>query len=282
MEPAVPLSVAGALRLRWLGCAGWRFEYEGQALLVDPWISRNPWARPPVVVEEEALFPALAALVGHGHFDHAADLPGLTRERDLIVYAEVGTARLLERNGVRPALLRPIASGWRGDVGPFALRAHPIHHVFYGFPLLLRTLWKIGLKAPRYLPLALHWPCGQALAWRIDVGGRSILHMGTAGATPYELDSIAAAGPVDVLMVALQGNDRIHEIAAAIVERLRPALVIPHHQDDFYPPISSQIPVAPFEDLVARRVPGTRVHELNCGETMELPAGTLNKRPAGV
>ena len=69
--------------LRWLGCAAWKIEYQGHALLVDPWISRNPWARPPMVVSADKLFPADAALLGHGHFDHAADLPELTRERAL-------------------------------------------------------------------------------------------------------------------------------------------------------------------------------------------------------
>lgn len=268
------------ISLRWLGCAAFRIEFEGAALLVDPWISRNPWARPPMVVPPEALFPADAALVGHGHFDHAADLPELTKGRPLPVFAEAGTARLLEERGVPAANLHPVSPGWRGSVGPFVLRAHPIQHIFYGLPLVLRTLYRIGVKAPRYLPLALNWPCGQALAWRIEVGGRVIVHMGTAGATSYEVESLATAGPVDVLLMALQGNDRIHEIAAGIVDLLKPALVIPHHHDDFYPPISARIPVAPFEDMVIRQNPGIRVHELNCGETFELPALNLNNRAA--
>lgn len=267
------------IALRWLGCAAFRIEFEGEALLVDPWISRNPFARPPRVVEPEALFPARAALVGHGHFDHAADLPGLVAGRSLPVYAERGTARLLEKRGVPAANLCGVRPGWRGLVGPFTLRAHPIEHIFYGLPLIARTLYRIGLKAPRYLPLALSWPCGQALAWRIEVGGRAIVHMGTAGATPYEVESLATAGPVDLLLMALQGNDRIHQIAAGIVDLLKPAMVIPHHHDDFYPPISSQIPVAPFEDLVTRQHPGIRVHELQCGSTFQLSAIGQNKLP---
>jgi L-ascorbate metabolism protein UlaG (beta-lactamase superfamily) len=273
--------MADNISLRWLGCAGFRIEYQGVALLLDPWISRNPWARPPVAVPPEALWPADAVLVGHGHFDHAADLPDLARGKDLPIYAEGGTARLLESHGVAHGNLRPVAPGWKGAVGPFGLRAHPIEHVFYGLPLMVRTLYRIGLKAPRYLPLALNWPCGQALAWRVEVGGRSIVHMGTAGATPYEVESLATAGPVDLLLVALQGNDKIHEIAAGIVDLLKPAMVIPHHHDDFYPPISAQIPVAPFADLVTRQTPGVRVHELNCGETFHLSASALNNRVQG-
>lgn len=264
--------------LRWLGCAAWKIEYQGHALLVDPWISRNPWARPPMVVSADKLFPADAALLGHGHFDHAADLPELTRERALPVYAEAGTARLLETRGVPHANLRPVQKGWKGQVGPFGLRAYPIQHVHYGLPLIARTLYRLGVKAPRYLPLALRWPCGQALAWRIEVGGRVIVHMGTAGATPYEVESLGTAGPVDLLIVALQGNDNIHAIAADIVDGLKPRLVIPHHHDDFYPPISAQVPVAPFADLVIRNTPGTRVHELSVGETYELAAGISSPR----
>lgn len=270
--------MTNGISLKWLGCAGFRIEYQGHALLVDPWISRNAWARPPVAVPAEALFPADAVLLGHGHFDHAADLPELTRGKDLPVYAEAGTAKLLESHGVAAGNLRPVTVGYKGQIGPFTVRAAPIQHIFYGLPLIARTLFRIGLKAPRYLPLALNWPCGQALAWRIEVGGRVIVHMGTAGATPYEVESIATAGPVDLLLVALQGNDKIHEIAATIVDLLKPAMVIPHHHDDFYPPISSQIPVAPFADLVYRNTPGVRVHELSCGEIFELSQGALNNR----
>ena len=272
------MKTTDGISLRWLGCAAFRIEYQGHALLVDPWISRNAWARPPVVATADELFPADAILVGHGHFDHAADLPELTRGRTLPVYAEAGTAHLLEARGVQKALLRPVRPGWKGQVGPFAVRAHPIQHVFYGLPLIARTLYRIGLKAPRYLPLALKWPCGQALAWRVEVGGRVIVHMGTAGATPYEVESLATAGPVDLLLVAMQGNDRIHQIAAGIVDLLKPAMVIPHHHDDFYPPLSAQIPVTPFEDLVHRQTPGVRVHELRCGEIFELPKAPLNNR----
>ena len=73
------------------------------------------------------------------------------------------------------------------------------------------------------------------------------------------------------MLVALQGNARIHEIAAAIVARLKPRYAVPIHQDDFYPPISEHVPVDPFEALVRERSPDTRVVAIAPGGILELP-----------
>lgn len=260
------------LALRWLGCAGFRITAGDAALLIDPWVSRNPRARPPVSATLAELLPADAVILSHGHFDHAADVPALCRLAPVPVHATARGIRSLAREGVPAALLREIEPSWRGQIGPFAIQADPVHHVRYGAKLIVQTVVRLGWRGPSYLPLLTQWPCGQAVSLRIEVGGVRMVHMGTAGATARELDAIAARGPVDVLLVALQGNARIHEIAARIVERLKPRVVIPHHQDDFYPPVSMEVPVAPFTELVKQTSPRTLVRELAVGETLELAA----------
>lgn len=258
------------LVLRWLGCAGFRLTAGDAALLIDPWVSRNEHARPPVSATLPELLPAQAVILSHGHFDHAADVPALCRLAPVPVYATARGIRSLARAGVPAALLNTIEPTWRGAIGPFAIQADPVHHVHYGMKLIAQTLARLSWRAPRYLPLLTRWPCGQAVALRVEVAGIRIVHMGTAGASPRQLDAIAARGPVDVLLVALQGNARIHEIAARIVERLAPRVVIPHHQDDFYPPVSIEVPVGPFVEVIARTAPATRVIELMVGEALAL------------
>ena len=270
--------MTGELKLEWLGCAGFRLEVDGVGLLIDPWLSRPAWAQPPVIAREDELWPAEGVLVSHGHFDHAADLPELSRGRALPIYTHGGTAKLLARRGVEGRNLRGVESAWSGAVGPFTLKCRPTRHIFYGWSLMARTLRRIGWRAPWLAPLGLCWPCGQALAWRVKVGGVSLVHMGTAGATARELDAIAADGPVDVLLVALQGHDRIHEIAAAIVDHLRPQVVVPHHHDDFYPPISQMIAIHPLEERILRFATGIRVHEPRPGDPLRLNLESLNNR----
>lgn len=259
--------------LRWLGCAGFRITAGDTSLLIDPWVSRNPFARPPVVVRDHAeLMPAEAILLSHGHFDHAADVPAIVRDHPVPVYGSAVAIDTLAKNGVDRRLLHGVPSEWRHQIGPFAIRTHRIAHVHYGLGLVIQTALRLGWRAPGYLPLLTGWPCGQPLAFRLKVGDLTVLHMGTAGATPYELELIAEAGPVDVLLVAMQGNLGIHEIAAQIVERLKPRVVIPHHQDDFYPPVSMSVPVGPFEAEVVKRAPLTTVHPLGVGDTYVVSA----------
>jgi L-ascorbate metabolism protein UlaG (beta-lactamase superfamily) len=44
----------------------------------------------------------------------------------------------------------------------------------------------------------------------------------------------------------VQGHSRICEVAARIVAQLQPRIVIPHHHDDFLPPLSTCVDLRPF------------------------------------
>jgi L-ascorbate metabolism protein UlaG (beta-lactamase superfamily) len=259
------------LELHWLGTAGFRCTWHENSLLIDPYLTRNAQARPPVTATVDELFPAAAILLSHGHFDHVADVPDLVNRFAGPVICSAPTARNLEAKGVPHDRLTPITTDFTTSFHWMTVTAFPTRHVHFNAALVMRTIRRMGLSAPTYLPLLTKWPCGQPYAFRIQFGDFTMVHMGTAGATPAELAKIAAAGPVDLLLVALQGNDNIHEIASAIVGRLRPRMVLPHHQDDFYPPVSQQIPVEPFVALVEKRCPETRILSLAPGERLVLP-----------
>ncbi len=258
------------MKLRWLGTAGFRLQHQDGTLLVDPYVSRNAQARPSHVASIDSLGPADAVILSHGHFDHAADLPELAKRHPMPIHACPRSCRNLAFRGIPEPLLHPIEAGQLLEIGPFQILPFPIHHVRYGAGLVLRTLKRIGVTAPTYLPLLKDWPCGQPFAFRIIIDQISLMHMGTAGATPAELDRIAADRRDEVLLIALQGNDRIHEISAAIVDRLRPNRVIPQHHDDFYPPVSQEVPLPPFTDLVRQCQPHTLVTPLEVGQEIEL------------
>jgi L-ascorbate metabolism protein UlaG (beta-lactamase superfamily) len=68
----------------------------------------------------------------------------------------------------------------------------------------------------------------------------------------------------------LQGHSKICGIAAEYVNILQPKMVIPHHQDDFFPPISRQVDIDPFVKQVTRESPGTRVKAMKFNETLVL------------
>jgi len=70
--------------------------------------------------------------------------------------------------------------------------------------------------------------------------------------------------------VALQGHTHICDIALEYVRIIKPRLVIPHHQDDFYPPISTAVDIRPFVMKVCESCPGTEVRVLAMNETIVL------------
>jgi L-ascorbate metabolism protein UlaG (beta-lactamase superfamily) len=74
----------------------------------------------------------------------------------------------------------------------------------------------------------------------------------------------------DLLVLPLQGHTHICQIAAHLVERLGPSAVIPHHHDDFYPPISQMVDIAPFVEAVGDILPPIEVIELPMGKPVEI------------
>jgi L-ascorbate metabolism protein UlaG (beta-lactamase superfamily) len=68
--------------------------------------------------------------------------------------------------------------------------------------------------------------------------------------------------------VPLQGHSDIIQIAHKYVIALHPKVVIPNHQDNFFPPISTMVDPQPFAELVKQSNPDTEIKILNINETM--------------
>jgi L-ascorbate metabolism protein UlaG (beta-lactamase superfamily) len=94
-------------------------------------------------------------------------------------------------------------------------------------------------------------------------------HFGSAGSPPEELQRLARV-PSDLLLVPLQGHTHICDRALEYVRVLKPRLVIPHHQDDFYPPISTYVDITPFVAQVKKHSPDTEVRVMDFNEVIML------------
>ncbi|MCR9088189.1 MAG: metal-dependent hydrolase [Rhodobacteraceae bacterium] len=68
------------MKITWFGHSGFRIEIGNQVLLLDPWLT-NPLF--PEGKRAEAIAGATHILLTHGHFDHAGDVVGLTKECDV-------------------------------------------------------------------------------------------------------------------------------------------------------------------------------------------------------
>lgn len=260
------------MEIQWLGTAGFRIKTGNTQFLVDPYLSRNPAAVPGQPLDPGDIKTASHIFISHGHFDHIRDVPTMAESTGARVYCSRVAGQTLKKKGVSPDLLEKISQDkWERRFEDFRARAFFSRHVKFDKKLLITTLLKINFRIPRYLPFFTEFPCGQVLSWRFYAEDKIIHFFGSAGSTMEELESLAGLDePIDILLVPLQGHSNICGIAAQYVNILQPKMVIPHHQDDFFPPISKQVEIEPFVKQVNRESPGTQVTIMEFNETLVL------------
>ena len=261
------------MRLQWLGTAGFKIETDDQVFLIDPYLSRVPFSRPVQTLKPSDMSGASQIFISHGHFDHLYDVPAIMASGSSEVYCSQTAASTLLREGVDSRRIHSVTTdGFASDFGGYRAQAFFSRHVKFDIPLIACTLWRMGPAGfcrVSNAGITRQYPLGQVLSWRFNINGYSIHHFGSAGSTPGELERLAA-NPPDLLLVPLQGHTHICDIAVEYVRVLKPRLVIPNHQDDFYPPISTAVDIRPFVMKVCETCPGTEVRVLAMNETIRL------------
>jgi L-ascorbate metabolism protein UlaG (beta-lactamase superfamily) len=302
-EVGTPICGSRMMQLRWLGTAGFELRSDGGTiLLIDPYLSRPPSARPQSPPGLTDIPHADAILVTHGHFDHAFDVPALAQWLGAPVYAASSVCQTLVRHGAprpgQPAnawpsegtapsmraaptartlppativpltrtLLHPIAPGDSVQVGDLRIHALAARHVRFDLPLALETLPHLLPSMWSLRPLLSGWPAGQVLGFHVTAPELSLVHFGSAGWVKGALESLRP----DVALIPVQGRSDIAQIAARMAALLQPRLVVPHHWDDFCPPISRLISLASFARALSHPLPGTQLHVPQIGETWQV------------
>lgn len=281
-------TTAHPLSIEWWGTAAFRIQYGNFSALLDPYFTRNPYSRPSIHAPWEDLSQAKYIFVSHGHFDHISDIPKLRKlNPSSNIFAPKTSIETIRRELLKnklPAhdLFEANPSGLEAQT--FSFSDHPgvqvqtfkSGHVHFDLPLIATSLWKAAFSPARqYLTTQLltEYPCGETLAHLFSFDLCKVLFLGSAGPSVEMLDHWSAQKP-DVVLVPLQGNSRICEIGADITLHLRPKMVIPHHHDNFYPPVSKTVDIKSFKKAISKLLPQTRILELRPGEKINyLPSG---------
>ena len=242
-----PLPLPSGLQIEWLGTAGYRLTYQGHTLLIDPYLTRIPLRatlrRAPAladpVLHERFLSrgtgSVVGILVGHTHFDHAIDVPVLARTLDTTAFGSDSLTRLMGLYGLRERAVE-VAPHRPYELGPFTVRFVPSLHS----KLLL------GYKVPFDGALSCEhldalWPaqykCGAVYGIRIEVGGTSLYHQGSANLIDDEVPPDGA----DIFLAGIAGRSFTEDYWSRILRRLRPATVVANHFDDFFRPLSAPL-----------------------------------------
>ncbi len=259
---ARPIPVPGGLEIEWLGTAGYRITAEGASLVIDPYFSRAPLGdllrRRPLLGDPSAVERVLGAgpevvavAVGHTHFDHAVDAPGVVARYGCPAFGSSSLATLLHAHGLAHHAVtvephRPY------EAGPFTLRFVPSVHSKLVAGLAVPSAGELtcdhldALSGPAYR-------CGQVWGIHIEVAGTTLYHQGSADFLEEELTT----GPVDVFLAGIAGRAWSPGYVPRVLRRLQPSVVVPGHYDDFFRPLSApmgfsfNVNLAGFVDEVA-------------------------------
>ncbi len=245
---AVPLALPPGLELEWLGVSGYRMTYEGVSLFVDPYLSRAPLRS--LLLRRRALpDPALldryagaagsadvaSVLVGHTHFDHAVDAPAIAQRFHAPAYGSESLVRLMQLHGLG-GLAVEVEPYRRYELGPFVVSFTPSAH----------SKLILGRRVPFDGELScdhLHgltpgaYRCGQVWGIRIEVGGISFYHQGSANL----VDEALRREPVDVFLAGVAGRSVTPRYWERVLPRLDPRVVVPTHYDDFFKPLGAPL-----------------------------------------
>ena len=235
----------GGVRVTYLGTNGYQFEFNGHALLVDPYFSRvdllsvavGSRIQPNALRINDGLRhlapKADAILVTHGHFDHLLDVPAVISKTGGHLVASASSVELAGRAGASSG--DAVKPGDVRRIGPWKIRVlSATHDRLVGNVPFDRPPSQAGHASTNTGPprRAADWICGEPLAFLIEVNGQRIYI--DSGGTPAQLPPNERVDLAILGMALPDSRARLH----AALERLHPRYVLPSHQDDFFRPLS--------------------------------------------
>ncbi len=235
------------LELEWLGTSGFRLRYANHQLLIDPYVTRVPLralvsgrATPPrKSLIERYVGASDAVLIGHSHFDHVLDAPLIAARYGAKVYGSNSVANLLRLYGLNDSSV--VVEPYRiYEIGPFQVTFVPSAHS--KLLLGLRVPYDHDISCEHFDELAPSaFGCGQVWGIHVRVAGITLYHQGSADL----IDDAVTHRDVDIFLCGIAGRGFSRAYVSRILRKLQPRIIVPHHYDDFFRPLSAPMKFSP-------------------------------------
>ena len=247
-EPAPKSGGPGSagVNFKWFGTDGWEITFGNKTILLDPWFSRFDTgffagkfdAKTPIKVEEalidQHIPKADQILIGHGHWDHMADIPYIAKKTGAQVIGSETHANVLRASGVTEGKIVQVKGGEFMQFDGYTIEVFPGLHSMG--PTKKHTVPGHLYSVPPPPTTVGDMPEGDSLIYLITIGGRfSIFLMSTAN---FIERAIAGIKP-DVALVASIFANQIHNFTPRLFKALNyPKVILPTHWDNFEKPYS--------------------------------------------
>lgn len=247
-----------AVRLAYLGTAGWQISDGRTTLLVDPYLSRlrmtspnddvlpgdtrRQFARADAGESDTATIDAHIQradfiLITHTHPDHALDVPYIARKTGATVIGTDSARNLGRAYGIPGDKLIVARGGDDLEFDGWSVRVIPsLHGILRRAPFLRRE--PNAPPPPAIIPSEAVAPLrldqfaeGGTLAYLIRIGGKQILVFGSMNYIEREVEGLR---PDVALIGAMPERREIHDYTSRLLKAIGyPRMVLPTHWDRF-------------------------------------------------
>ncbi len=270
-EFRIPVASGGGknlLTLEWAGTAGFKIEYGGKMLLIDPNVTRPRlprylFASLPINKElcREVFPKADEIFIGHSHYDHLQDAPEIAIRTGATIHGSSSTAVVCRAWGVPEKQIHVIKL-WT----PFQAAGLKVTFVpgIHGKAVMGRIPSPGPIASVERVPMrGSEYRLGAVFGILFETAdGFRVFHSGSADLIDNEVEKV---GAVDVLLICLAGRKHTPDYVKRLASRLKPKVVIPHHYDNFFSPLKKGLKLLPgirmdsFIEEARRECPDSRM-----------------------
>jgi L-ascorbate metabolism protein UlaG (beta-lactamase superfamily) len=231
----------------WFGTNGWEISFGTKTILIDPWFNRFTSGFLQNKLDHDAVLPtdttlidahvkkADQILIGHGHWDHFADIPYIAKKTSAMVIGSETHANLLRASGVPEGKVVQVKGGEHMQFDGYTIEVVPSVHSMGGTKKYAVPGHLVSVPAAPPTKVG-DLPEGDTLIYVLTIGGKFSVFMMSSG--NYVERAIAGLRP-DVALVAPLFSNNTYAFTPRLMKALNhPRLVLPTHWDNFEAPLA--------------------------------------------
>ena len=280
--------------IRYLGVGALDIHYQGTRLLTDPFYSpQSLWdiaSFTPYTPNHSQIKTVLgsanqsvnAVLIGHGHYDHAADAPAIkeyltdnaqiisSKSTQFLLASKMQSNRLKGLNKEEFGQWLTIANGW------VRIMATPSEHApqALGINLFPHNHDHALEDSPKYV---WHWTQGTNINWLVDFLAapnseavvERIFIQTSASAFPVGIPDIQDGININKVFLAAASFDHVDDYPTGLIKQLDPKKIIFIHWENFFKPWFNQpdaLSLIDFDKLMSNSTLANRAKDALIGQ----------------